>query len=72
MPNRGGPEDIFLRLTLPQYRHVLCALESVVTQMPLSEEFRKQVLETWLRLLLEGGHIDMKEMLELKKKAEKI
>ena len=62
--DRGAP----VHLTPVEYQTILSVLEAAVTGEAVSPRLRACAWETWARLLVEGGHVSVKEFEELEKR----
>lgn len=63
-----NPERVVLEISPAEYQAILCALEaSVANGKTFPQELRKDIRDTWERLIVEGGHVSPKELTELRK-----
>jgi hypothetical protein len=67
MPDVDERGLVALRLVPFEYEAILCSLEAAVAGMALPEDLRMAARETWERLLVEGGHVTVKEFRRLRK-----
>ena len=63
-----NPERVVLEISPAEYQAILCSLEaSVANGKTFPQELRKDIRDTWERLIVEGGHVSPKELTELRK-----
>jgi hypothetical protein len=65
---KKSPQETEIELTEGEYETLLNALEfftATAEHMPI---FRKTIGELWSWMMLEGGHLDLKELTKLRKK----
>jgi hypothetical protein len=64
------PDEVVMRLRGAQYRTMMEALEAVSTGAWPSPELREKATALWENLLVEGGHVSVQELQDLKKALE--
>jgi len=63
-----NPERVVLEISPAEYQAILCSLEaSVANGQTFPEDLRKDIRDTWERLIVEGGHVSPKQLTELRK-----
>lgn len=62
-----GRGDVILNLTSDEYQAILCALEAAILSDRLPQDVREDIQTTWERLLVDGGHVTVKGLTELRK-----
>jgi citrate lyase gamma subunit len=63
-----GQGQVILNVTPDEYQAILCSLEAaVVNGKSFDADMRKGIRETWERLIVEGGHVSVKEFGELRR-----
>jgi hypothetical protein len=62
-----GLGDVILNLTPDEYQAMLCGLEAALLSDALVGKARQDVQDVWERLLVDGGHVTVKGLTELRK-----
>ena len=62
-----GSGNVVLNVTPREYQAILCALEAGILSEYLPKDVKEDVRDTWERLLVDGGHVGVKELQRLRK-----